>query len=405
MALTTEELNIVIQQVKTAILAESQGVGELSKATDLTGISSLPALRVVDGVESVVDVPISLLTPNLRVNGTMVQYKDPIAGTWGDIIAVADIQGKSAYEIAVSLGYTGTSVEWIESLKQPAKDAATELAAYISNISSNTRRIISVENKTSNQSLISEDSFNVIDSAGNIGMKYDADGLDVAALASHFVELLKSTLNVGAANGLVPLSSGCKIAATYLPSYVDDVIEFDSIIETATITDSESIELGGSIVYVLSAARFAYLLNDVYYNEFPDKDKYEDALLLPLDGKIYIDKSTNQQYRWSGTQLSEISSSLALGETESTAFPGNRGLVLENTIAIVQALISSLSKSNSSLVSKTSSFYSVSEEGFFFCDTDGNIIAQITSEGFSAAGFSGGNAIEFEQYSETDYNI
>lgn len=404
MALTTEELNIVIQQVKAAILAESQGVGELSKATDLTGISSLPALKIIEGVESVVDVPISLLTPNLRVNGAMVQYKDPIAGTWGDIIAVADIQGKSAFDIAVSLGYTGTSAEWIESLKQPAKDAATELASYISNISSNTRRIISVENKTSNQSIVSEEGFNVIDGNGNIGMKYNADGLDVAAFAAHFINLIKSYLDVGIANGIAPLNNSGQIAATYLPSYVDDVVEFDSIIETATITDNESTELGGSIVYISSVARFAYLLSGVYYNEFPNKDKYEDSLLIPLDGKIYINKSTNQQYRWSGTQLSEISSSLALGETESSAFAGSRGVSLENAITIIQGIVSSLSKNNFNLVNKTSSIYSVSEDGFYFCDQNGNIIAKITNSGFDVALLSGGS-IEYEQYSEIEYEI
>ena len=42
-------------------------------------------------------------------------------------------------------------------------------------------------------------------------------------------------------------------------------------------------------------------------------------------GKIYIDTSTNKEYRWSGTQYVEISASLALGETSSTAYRGDRG--------------------------------------------------------------------------------
>ena len=43
------------------------------------------------------------------------------------------------------------------------------------------------------------------------------------------------------------------------------------------------------------------------------------------DGKIYIAKDTNLTYRWSGSQYMEISASLALGETESTAYRGDRG--------------------------------------------------------------------------------
>lgn len=42
-------------------------------------------------------------------------------------------------------------------------------------------------------------------------------------------------------------------------------------------------------------------------------------------GKIYVDTSTNKTYRWSGSTYVEISASLALGETSSTAYRGDRG--------------------------------------------------------------------------------
>ena len=42
-------------------------------------------------------------------------------------------------------------------------------------------------------------------------------------------------------------------------------------------------------------------------------------------GKIYIAKDTNKTYRWSGSAYVEISASLALGETSSTAYRGDRG--------------------------------------------------------------------------------
>ena len=43
------------------------------------------------------------------------------------------------------------------------------------------------------------------------------------------------------------------------------------------------------------------------------------------EGKIYVTKDTNLTYRWSGTGYVEISKSLALGETSSTAYRGDRG--------------------------------------------------------------------------------
>lgn len=42
-------------------------------------------------------------------------------------------------------------------------------------------------------------------------------------------------------------------------------------------------------------------------------------------GKIYVDVLSNKTYRWSGSGLTEISASLALGETSSTAYPGDKG--------------------------------------------------------------------------------
>ena len=84
----------------------------------------------------------------------------------------------------------------------------------------------------------------------------------------------------GQAGGVAELDSTGKVPAAQLPSYVDDVVEYDS------------------------------------QSDFPETGE---------DGKIYIAKDTNLTYRWSGTQYVEISPSLALGETESTAYRGDRG--------------------------------------------------------------------------------
>lgn len=94
---------------------------------------------------------------------------------------------------------------------------------------------------------------------------------------------LSSKLNTslkGAVNGLAELDSGGKVPTSQLPSYVDDVIEYDNLAN------------------------------------FPATGE---------GGKIYIAKDTNLQYRWSGTNYAVISPSLALGETSSTAYRGDKG--------------------------------------------------------------------------------
>ena len=68
-----------------------------------------------------------------------------------------------------------------------------------------------------------------------------------------------------------------------------------------------------------------------YLPSFVDNvDEYDNISLFPVVGesnRIYIDKSTNKTYRWSGTAYVEISESIALGETSSTAYRGDRGKI------------------------------------------------------------------------------
>lgn len=84
----------------------------------------------------------------------------------------------------------------------------------------------------------------------------------------------------GQPSGLAELDSTGKVPAAQLPSYVDDVLEFST------------------------------------KDQFPQTGE---------TGKIYVAKDTNLTYRWTGTQYLEISQSLALGETPSTAYPGDKG--------------------------------------------------------------------------------
>ena len=115
MALTTQELTDIARQVKDFLLLDSQGVGEIPVASDLIGVSSLPVLKSVDGAESVVSAPISLLLSQMRVTLTHIQWKNG-SNEWSNLIAISDLYGKSAYDVAVKLGFDGTEAQWIASL-------------------------------------------------------------------------------------------------------------------------------------------------------------------------------------------------------------------------------------------------------------------------------------------------
>ncbi len=84
----------------------------------------------------------------------------------------------------------------------------------------------------------------------------------------------------GVANGVAELDQNGKVPSSQLPSYVDDVLEYSNL------------------------------------SSFP---------VTGEAGKIYIALDTNKTYRWSGSDYAEISASLALGTTSSTAFRGDYG--------------------------------------------------------------------------------
>lgn len=75
---------------------------------------------------------------------------------------------------------------------------------------------------------------------------------------------------IGVANGVASLDSSGLVPSSQLPSFVDDVLEYDS------------------------------------FSDFPPTGE---------SGKIYVAKDTNKTYRWGGTQYVEISASIALANT------------------------------------------------------------------------------------------
>ena len=92
---------------------------------------------------------------------------------------------------------------------------------------------------------------------------------------------------IGKPNGFATLDENGIVPSSQLPSYVDDVLEYSSY------------------------------------------------LTLPTEGNtgiIYVTLDNKKTYRWSGSTYVEISKSLGLGETASTAFPGNRGVEVERNL-------------------------------------------------------------------------
>lgn len=125
--------------------------------------------------------------------------------------------------------------------------------------------------------------------------KSEVDGkLSGKAAASHKHGAADITsVNASAINGV--------IASANLPSFVDDVIE-------------------------------GYLNGGKFYKEKKTDGTYATEITAE-SGKIYINLNDSKTYRWSGSAYVVISETIALGETSSTAYRGDRGATAYNHAA------------------------------------------------------------------------
>lgn len=150
-------------------------------------------------------------------------------------------------------------------------------------------------------------------------VKVDNANYNAANLSEALTEIYENTETIitdvagcvkytdkGKSNGVASLDSNGKVPSSQLPSYVDDVLEF--------------------------------------YNKFSFPATGES-------GKIYVDKTTNLTWRWSGSTYVEISPTLALGETSSTAYPGDKGAELERMVDTHDQSIDNLDQGMNNFVS------------------------------------------------------
>ena len=113
---------------------------------------------------------------------------------------------------------------------------------------------------------------------------------------------------MGKAGGVATLDGTGQVPASQLPSFVDDVLEYTG------------------------------------KSAFPQTGE---------TGKIYVALDTNLTWRWSGSAYVEISKSLALGETSSTAYAGDKGKALAADLASTKTTVAANTAARHSHDNKT----------------------------------------------------
>ena len=131
--------------------------------------------------------------------------------------------------------------------------------------------------------------------------------------------------------GVATLDDKGKVPANQLPSFVDDVLEFE------------------------------------------DKSSFPD---IGESGKIYVSLDSNLTYRWSGSAYIEISQSLAIGDTDNTAYRGSKGKQLEQNLA------SEIERAKTEEAKK----YVKPVDGITSSDLSQEVISEIANKGVTSIG-------------------
>lgn len=357
MAITQDEMQSIITAVLSAIRTNSRTIGQLTPVTTLSDDDSFE----IDGGKRV----------------TYAVLRDLIA-------SLSSTERDSLRNLITKCELKSVSI------------TATESAATLT-IASNGKTIETAVPvaSTSKAGLMTAADKVKLESAYDTGQtaKNIANAAnDKAVAAQNGVNTING--KIGANNGIAPLGPNAKVPAAYLPGFVDDVVEFNAMVNNVTVqlasTGKNSTDAGCMVVYDTVKATFLLAVSNIvvtdntewgtikrpikaldtptptiesgaiaepikvsdywqfegdkmkliptmftYYNNWLDADSFGTASVngrVPEAGKVYICTSDNKTFRWSGTELVTIGSDLALGHTAGTAFPGDEGAQLQTDL-------------------------------------------------------------------------
>lgn len=197
--------------------------------------------------------------------------------------------GESAYEIAVDNGFVGTEEQWLESLVGPQGekgdkgdkgDDGDPASNIITSVNGLTGVVVlnpdHLDDTTSAHKFASAGELSKLagiaagatanDSDANLKNRANHTGTQTASTISDFNSSVdgRITTQKGAVNGIASLDSNGLVPTNQLPSFVDDVLEFDDLADFPTVGET---------------------------------------------GKIYVAIDTGKTYRWSGTVYTELNPS------------------------------------------------------------------------------------------------
>lgn len=272
------------------VTKDQVGLGKVDNTADLEKPVSVATQEAINAVQSYLD------KTNISLENHIADKKNPHEVT-KEQVGLGNVDNTSDLDKPVS-HYQQDALDELERRLQGSIDGSgSDLSAHISDFN-NPHKVTkdqvglgNVDNTADKDKPISDATQKALDSikteTNTIIETHIADKNNPHEVTKEQIGLGEVTNDaqvkrseMGVAGGVATLDQEGKVPSSQLPSFVDDVIEVDS------------------------------------YDNLPTTGEA---------GKIYVTKDTNLTYRWSGSRYIEISASLALGETSSTAYPGDKG--------------------------------------------------------------------------------
>ena len=272
------------------VTKDQVGLGKVDNTADLEKPVSVATQEAINAVQSNLD------KTNISLENHIADKKNPHKVT-KDQVGLGNVDNTSDLDKPVS-HYQQDALDELERRLQGSIDGSgSDLSAHISDFN-NPHKVTkdqvglgNVDNTADKDKPISDATQKALDSikteTNTIIETHIADKNNPHEVTKEQIGLGEVTNDaqvkrseMGVAGGVATLDATGKVPSSQLPSFVDDVIEVDS------------------------------------YDNLPTTGEA---------GKIYVTKDTNLTYRWSGSKYVEISASLALGETSSTAYAGDKG--------------------------------------------------------------------------------
>ena len=272
------------------VTKDQVGLGKVDNTADLEKPVSVATQEAINAVQSNLD------KTNISLENHIADKKNPHEVT-KEQVGLGNVDNTSDLDKPVS-HYQQDALDELERRLQGSIDGSgSDLSAHISDFN-NPHKVTkdqvglgNVDNTADKDKPISDATQKALDSikteTNTIIETHIADKKNPHEVTKEQIGLGEVTNDaqvkrseMGVAGGVATLDQEGKVPSSQLPSFVDDVIEVDS------------------------------------YDNLPTTGEA---------GKIYVTKDTNLTYRWSGSKYVEISASLALGETSSTAYAGDKG--------------------------------------------------------------------------------